>query len=170
MNRARFAIVAALAGAGIASASGNLVAQKAPEFHSVLAGKKVEPPFKGQADVEYTQPGTKKNGDNVVTTLKVKNMAAGPIARLKITETWFDKAGQIVGAGETTLEKPLAIGAVETITIQTPWSAKMNGNGYNFTHANGTVKPKRLPNSTTRRSRRRRQAAGEEIDRRRMSS
>ena len=144
MNRARFAIVAALAGAGIASASGNLVAQKAPEFRSVLAGKKVEPPFKGQADVEYTQPVTKKNGDNVVTTLKVKNMAAGPVARLKITETWFDKSGNIVTAGETTLEKPLATGAVETITIQTPWSAKMNGNGYNFTHANGTVKPKRV--------------------------
>ena len=66
----------------------------------MLAGKKVEPPFKGQADVEYTQPVTKKNGDNVVTTLKVKNMASAPIARLKIAETWFDKGGNIVGAGE----------------------------------------------------------------------
>jgi hypothetical protein len=144
MNRARFAIVAALAGAAIAGASGNLVAQQAPEFHTVLAGKKVEPPFKGQADVEYTQPVTKKNGDNVVTTLKVKNVSPGPVARLKITETWFDKAGQVVSAGETTLDKPLPAGMVETITIQTPWSAKMNGNGYNFSHANGTVKPKRV--------------------------
>ena len=71
-------------------------------------------------------------------------MATAPIARLKITETWFDKAGNIVAAGEATLEKPLATGAVETITIQTPWSAKMNGNSCNFSHANGTVKPKRV--------------------------
>jgi hypothetical protein len=145
MNRARFAVVATLVGASFASAPGSrLLAQKAPEFKSVLAGRKVEPPFKGQAEVEYTQPVTKKNGDNVVTTLKVRNLASAPLARLKVTETWFDKGGQIIGAGETTLEKPLAAGAVETITIQTPWSAKMNGNGYNFTHGNGLVKPKKV--------------------------
>jgi hypothetical protein len=144
MKRARFAVAAALTGACIAGASGSLMAQKAPEFHTVLAGKKVEPPFKGQADVEYTQPVTKKNGDNVVTTLKVKNVSPGPLARLKVGETWFDKAGNIIGAGETTLDKPLGVGAVETITITTPWSSKMNGNGYNFSHGNGTVKPKRV--------------------------
>jgi hypothetical protein len=146
MARAHFAVVAALVGVGIAGAPGGLMAQTptAPEFKQVLAGKKVEPPLKGQADVEYTQPVTKKNGDNVVTTLKVKNMSAAPLARLKIAETWFDKGGNIVGGGEATLDKPLGVGAVETITIQTPWSAKMNGNGYNFSHANGTVKPKRV--------------------------
>ena len=145
MNRTRFAVVATLVGASFASVTGSrLLAQKAPEFKSVLAGKKVAPPFKGQADVEYVQPVTKKNGDLVVTTIKVKNMASGPIARLKVTETWFDKANNIVGAGEGTLEKPLAPGEVETIVIQTLCTAKMNGNGYNFSHANGLVKPKRV--------------------------
>jgi hypothetical protein len=147
MDRARFAVVATLVGASFASAPGSRLlaqAQKAPEFKSVLAGRKVEPPFKGQAEVEYTQPVTKKNGSNVVTTLKVKNLASAPLARLKVTETWFDKANNIVGAGETTLEKPLAPGAVETITIQTPWSANLVGNGYNFTHGNGTVKPRKV--------------------------
>jgi hypothetical protein len=120
------------------------MAQKAPEFHTVLAGKKVEPPFKGQADVEYVQPVTKKDGENVITTIKVKNAAPGPLARLKIAETWFDKGGNIVAAGEATLDKPLGTGAVETLVIRTPWSAKMNGNGFNFSHANGTVKPKRV--------------------------
>jgi hypothetical protein len=144
MTRARFAIVAALVGVGIAGAAGNLKAQKAPEFKQVLAGKKVEPPLKGQADVEFTQPVTKKNGDSVVTTIRVKNMASAPIARLKIAETWFDKGGNIVGAGEGTLDKPLAAGTVDTITIQTPWTAKMNSNSWNFSHAYGTVKPKRV--------------------------
>ena len=144
MSRTRFAIVAALVGVGVAGVSGNLMAQKAPEFKQVLAGKKVEPPLKGQADVEFLQPVTKKNGDQVVTTIRVKNMAAAPLARLKVAETWFDKGGNIVGAGEGTLDKPLAAGAVETITIQTPWTAKMNSNSWNFSHANGTVKPKRV--------------------------
>ncbi len=144
MSRARFALVAALVGIGVAGAPGMVMSQKAPEFHTVLAGKKVEPPFKGQADVEFTQPQTKKNGDNVVTTIHVKNLATGPLARLKIAETWFDKGGNIVGAGEGTLDKPLAAGAVDTVTITTPWSAKMNSNSWNFSHANGTIKPKRV--------------------------
>jgi hypothetical protein len=145
MNRARFAVVATLVGASFASVPGSLLlAQKAPDFKSVLAGKKVEPPFKGQADVEFLQPVTKKVGDNVVTTIKVKNMASAPLARLKIAETWFDKGGNIVAAGESTLPKPLAAGAVDTITIETPWTAKMNGNSWNFSHANGLVKPKRV--------------------------
>ena len=145
MNRARFAVVATLVGASFASAPGSqLLAQKAPEFKSVLAGKKVDPPFKGQADVEFLQPVTKKVGNNVVTTFKVKNLATGPLTRLKIAETWFDKGGNIVAAGETTLDKPLGTGMVDTITIETPWTAKMNGNSFNFSHANGLVKPKRV--------------------------
>jgi len=144
MTRARLAIMTALVGGCVAGVPGYLLAQTAPEFHTVLAGKKIEPPFKGQADLEYVQPVTKKDGDSVVTTIKVRNVSPGPLARLKVGETWFDKGGQIVGAGETTLDKPLASNAVETIVIRTPWSAKMNGNGFNFSHANGTVKPKRV--------------------------
>src|SRR3954470_15862245 len=115
MTRARFAMVAAVVGAGSAVAPGGLMAQTAPEFKQVLAGKKVEPPLKGQAEVEFMQPVTKKNGDNVVTTIRVKNVASAPISRLKVAETWFDKAGNIVAAGEGTLDKPLAGGGGGTL-------------------------------------------------------
>src|SRR6266849_3300494 len=129
MTRTRFAIVATLVGASVAGATAApVLAQKAPEFKSVLAGKKVEPPFKGQAEVEFTQPATKRNGDTVTTVVKVKNVSAGPLARLTIDETWFDKGGNIVGGSKGTLPQMLAPGAVDTITIQTPWNAKMNGN------------------------------------------
>ena len=145
MSRARFAVVAALVGASFAGVPEHLLlAQKAPEFKSVLAGRKIEPPFKGQAEVEYIQPVTKKNGDVVVTTIKVKNMASAPLARLKIAETWFDKSQNIIGAGEGMLDKPLAPGAVDTVIIQTPANPKMYGNSWNFSHANGLVKPKRV--------------------------
>ena len=101
------------------------------------------PPLRGQADVEFV-PATKRNGDTVTTTIKVKNLASGPIARLTIDETWFDKGQNIVAGGKGTLEKMLAPGAVDTITIQTAWNKNMNGNGWNFSHANGTVKPRRV--------------------------
>ena len=144
MTRARFAIVATLVGASVAgTAAAPVLAQKAPEFKSVLTGKKVDPPFKGQAEVEFV-PATKRNGDTVITTIKVKNLASGPIARLTIDETWFDKGGNIVGGSKGTLAQMLAPGAVDTLTIQTPWNAKMNGNSWFFSHANGAVKAKKV--------------------------
>jgi hypothetical protein len=145
MSRASLAVVAALVGASFTGAPGSqLLAQKAPEFHSVLAGKKVEAPFKGQADVEFVQPTTKREGKEIVTTIKVRNASSGSLVRFKITETWFDKGGNVVTASEATLDKPLAANAVETIIIRTPASDKLNGNGFNFSHANGTVKTKRV--------------------------
>src|SRR5215475_15139262 len=125
MNRARFAIIAALAATAVGT---TLLAQnpapKAPEFKSILANRKVEPPIKGQAEVDFMQPVTKRNGDVVTTTIRVKNTSPGPIARLTIAETWFDKGGAIVANGQGSLEKMLEPGAVETVTIQTPWNAK----------------------------------------------
>jgi hypothetical protein len=145
MNRARFAIAAALAAATVAGTPLLAQAPKAPEFKSILANRKVDPPIKGQAEVDFMQPVTKRNGDVVTTTIRIKNTSPGPIARLTVAETWFDKGGAIVGGGQGYLEKILNPGAVDTVTIQTPWNAKMNGNSWNFTHANGTVKPRRVP-------------------------
>ena len=143
MNRARIAVIATLVGVSLAGPS--LVAQTAPEMKPILAGKKVEPPIKGQAEIEFLQPVTKRNGDVVTTNIKVKNISTAPIARLSISETWFDKGQAQVASSQGALDKPLNPGAVETVTIQTPWNAKMNGNSGQFSHANGTVKPKRVP-------------------------
>jgi hypothetical protein len=141
MIRTRIAVVAALVGVSVAGAS--LLAQKAPEMKSILAGKKVEQAFKGQADIEFVS-SSRKDKDLVITTMKVKNLSAGPVSRLKVEETWFDKSQSPVATSQGILEKMLAPGAVDTLTIQTPWSAKMNGNSWQFSHANGTVKPHKV--------------------------
>ena len=143
MIRTRIAVVAALVGISVAGAS--LLAQKAPEMKPILAGKKVEPPIRGQAEVDFLQPVTKRNGDIVTTTIKVKNTSTAPIARLSISETWFDKSQAAVATSQGSLDKPLDPGAVDTVTIQTPWNAKMSGNSWQFSHANGAVKPRRVP-------------------------
>jgi hypothetical protein len=139
----RIAVVATLVGVSLAGPS--LLAQKAPEMKSILAGRKVEPPIKGQAEIEFLQPVTKRNGDVVTTSIRVKNVSPAPIARLSISETWFDKGQAPVATSQGALDKPLEPGAIDTVTIQTPWSSRMNGNSWQFTHANGTVKPKRVP-------------------------
>lgn len=139
----RFAVAATLLGVSFTAPS-LVLAQKAPEMKSILAGKKVDPPIKGQAEIDFTTPVTKRNGDVVVTNIKVKNTSASPIARLSISETWFDKGQAQVASSSGSLDKALNPGAVETVTIQTPWSAKMNGNSWQFSHANGTIKPRRV--------------------------
>jgi hypothetical protein len=141
MKRARIAAVATLVGISLAGPA--LLAQQAPEMRSVLAGRKVEQAFKGQAEVEFASSST-KSGDSVVTTMKVKNLSNGPIARLKVDETWFDKNQQPVGGSTGILEKMLEPGAVDTLTIRTPWKAGMNGNSWQFSHANGPVKPHKV--------------------------
>ena len=133
----RFALIAMLL------AGTPVLAQKPPEMKPLLAGKKVEQAFKGQAEVEFVS-NSRKEGELVVTTMKVKNLSAGPIGRLKVEETWFDKSQNPVATSQGVLEKMIAPGAVETLTIQTPWSAKMNGNSWQFSHANGTVKPHKV--------------------------
>jgi hypothetical protein len=141
MNRARIAVVATLVGVSFAGSS--LLAQKAPEMKPLLAGKKVEQALKGQAEVEFAS-SSRKDKDLVITTMKVKNLSSGPISRLKVEETWFDKAQSPVATSQGVLEKMLEPGAVDTLIIQTPWSAKMNGNSWQFSHANGTVKPHKV--------------------------
>lgn len=149
MNRARIGFAAAVVGATLAGTT--VFAQnppeptpQAPQFKSILAGKKFAPPIKGQAEVEFVQPVTKREKDKVVTTIRVKNASTGPIARLTIDETWFDKSGSIVAGGKGSWPQMLQPGEVETITIETPYSTKMLSNSWNFSHANGTVKPTKV--------------------------
>jgi hypothetical protein len=143
MNRARFAVAATLVTTTL-YAGAAFAAQATPgaPMTPVLAGKKFTPPVKGEALIEFTQPVTKAQpGKNmVVTTIKVRNQSAGPVARLQVAETWYDKAGAIVAGGRGTINGLLQPGEIATIEITTPYSAKMSSNNWNFTHANGTVK------------------------------
>ena len=142
MNRARFTVaatfVSTLMYAGVALAQ----ATQAPPMTSVLAGKKFTPPIRGEALVEFTQPVTKPlPGKSMVqTTIKVKNSSAAPIARLMVTETWYDKGGAIITSGRGVINGLFQPGDIQTITIDTPYNPKMSANNWNFTHANGTVK------------------------------
>jgi hypothetical protein len=142
--KGRFAVAAALAGASFVAVSVSAQTPAAPPMQSILAGKKLTPPVRGQADVDFTSPTSKKVGGDVVTTIKVKNMSNAPIARLKIVETWFDKSSNTIPGGEGVINGLLQPGEVATIEIHTPYSDKLKSNSWNFLHANGTVKPHKV--------------------------
>ena len=147
MTRARSLFAATLASTVILGAAAAVSAQtgqtQTAPMQSVLAGKKFTPPIKGIADVEYTKPVTKRDFKNnmVITKITVKNISSSPIPRLTIDETWFSKDNQLVSGGKGFINGLLQPGEVKTIEIQTPYDAKMNANSWNFSHANGAVKP-----------------------------
>ena len=143
MTRARLALAASFVVASAATTVVLAQTPQAPPMTSVLAGKKFNPPFKGQAEIEFTKPVTKRDKEMVVTTIQVRNTQNAPLLRLTIDETWYDKAGGLVTGGKGVIAR-LEPGEVGTVKIETPFNAKMSANNYNFAHANGTVKPRRV--------------------------
>lgn len=117
----------------------------APAPAAPAAPRKLISPVRGEAQVEYTKPNTKKTGTEVVTIIMVKNVSAQPIAGFKLEESWIDKAGTLSGGDTYRHPKPFMPGEVITVTLKSPWNARMTSNSYNFSHANGTVKPKSVP-------------------------
>jgi hypothetical protein len=144
MNRARHALAATLVGASLVSVAIAAQTTSSPPMTSVLAGKKITPPLKGAAEIQYTKPVTKKEKNLVVTTFMVKNMSNAPIARFTVDETWYDEKGNVVTGGKGVIGI-LQPGEVQEMRIETGWNPKMKANNYNFSHVNGTVpKPKRV--------------------------
>ena len=103
-------------------------------------------PVRGEAELGYLKPVTKREGNMIVTTIKIKNLASAPIAGLKVDEFWYDKAGDpVTGAQPFRYRKPLMPGEVIDVVLKVPTNPKMNSNQYKFEHANGTIKATKLP-------------------------
>ncbi len=143
MNRARIGFAATVLAAAFVVGAGVAGAQ-APKLEPVLAGKKFTPPVKGEAEVEYTTPITKREKDSIVTRITVRNISPAPIARLTITETFYDKAGAVLIAGRSAINGLLQPQEVQTIVIETPFKGGVGGDKLAFRHANGDVKPHKV--------------------------
>ena len=109
------------------------------------APRKLISPFRGDASVEFTAPATKRAGSEIVTTMVVKNTSPGPLAGFRIEESWSDKSGNLAGGDIYRHPRPFMPGEVMTVTFKNPFNTRMASNSYNFIHANGNVKPKKVP-------------------------
>jgi hypothetical protein len=146
MNRVSRAVLALTAVLALL-VSASLLAQAqqaAPAGQTAKPVAKWVTPFRGAADVLFIGPDTKRVKDDVVTTVKVKNTSPGPLVRLKVEEFWYDKAGNLVVGGDDWCRKPLMPGDEWTATITTARDPRMYTNNLKFSHANGTVKPKKV--------------------------
>ena len=93
---------------------------------SVLAGKKIIPPARGEVHIEFTSPVAKRVDKTLVTTIMVKNIGTAPIARLTVTETWYSDAGQIVSGNKGSIDGLLQPGEVKPVVVETPIDLKMS--------------------------------------------
>jgi hypothetical protein len=145
MKRLTYATLAALAvsaGTTVILSAQAKPASPPPAPASPAAPAKMVPPVRGEASIDVTKPASKRNGNMVLTTIKVKNTSNGSIAGLKVQEFWYDKAGNLVNGTDERVPKPLLPGQVHTFNLNTPYNDKMYSNTYTFTHANGKIKTK----------------------------
>jgi hypothetical protein len=117
----------------------------APAAPAAQAPRKLISPYRGDASVEFVRPATKRSGNEIVTTMVVKNTSPGPLAGFRIEESWSDKSGNLAGGDIYRHPRPFMPGEVITVNFKNPFNARMASNSYNFIHANGNVKPKAVP-------------------------
>ena len=135
--------VALAAAIGFVIAPAALAQTAAPAAQA--APRKLISPIRGEATVEFTAPNTSRKGGNIVTVMVVKNTSSAPIAGFRIEESWADKTGNLAGGDIYRHPKPFMPGEVISVTLSSPANPRMTSNSFNFIHANGTVKPKRVP-------------------------
>ena len=143
MNRARVIFAATVVGAAFVGVTSYAQDSKpqAPPMQSILAGKKFIPPVRGQAEIDYMKEPTRREGTTLITKIHVKNTSTAPIARLKVTETWYDKKNAELPGGEGVINGLLQPGETQVIEVRTPTNPNFNVQMLQFAHANGTVKP-----------------------------
>lgn len=101
-------------------------------------------PIHGSVDIQFIDSPARVEKGEVVKTFQVKNMSTGPIARLKISQFWWDKNNNPVPGDEQFLKKPLMPGETATIVLRTPKNANMFRDNYKFSHQYGDVKVKKV--------------------------
>jgi hypothetical protein len=102
--------------------------------------------LKGTADIQFIASPSKKVGNDIVTTLKIKNLSNMAVSLLKVDEYWYSKgASPTVITGDTqAYRKPLMPGEVIELTMKSPYKAEIGASQYQFSHAGGQVKLKRV--------------------------
>jgi hypothetical protein len=151
MNRSVFATlvcVVGLVGSGVAQTKQPAQAaatKAAPTTGTPAAPAKFVSPVKGAATIDVFAPPAHKIGNDMVTTMKIKNTSAGPIALLKVEVYWYDKKPkpEIVTGDTAVWKKPFQPGEIIEVTLKSPMKpgVELYASKYQFTHANGSIKP-----------------------------
>ena len=94
----------------------------------------------GLAKVQILTPETKVEGDEVITTIRVRNVSKDWIRRFTVAEHWYDEQGNAAGSSSRTHQARFMPGEVIEMELRTRKNPKFYQNQFEFSHANGDVK------------------------------
>ena len=97
------------------------------------------PTMRGPANIEYTQPTTRRQSNFLVTTFRIRNQAVNALAGFQVDEFWFDDDGNTVTGDRVRFREPILAGQVVDIELRVPRHAAMARSNYRFTHQNGDI-------------------------------
>jgi hypothetical protein len=134
----------------LVSATGAALAQapaaKAQPAAAAAAPPKFVTPFKGEGQVQILNPQSAREGNMLVTRIKVKNVSKGPLVGFKADEYWYSAKGETISGSPTFRHlKPFMPNDVIEVVLRSPWSAQMSRSLRQFAHQNGSVKATLVP-------------------------
>ncbi len=97
------------------------------------------PPVRGIARVQILTE-TRVEGNEVISTIRARNISKGSITRFTASEYWYDDQGNATPGGSRTHRKPFLPGEVIELELRTGKSEKFYQNQFEFSHANGDVR------------------------------
>jgi hypothetical protein len=95
--------------------------------------------LRGLARVQILAPETKIQGNDVVSTVRVRNASKDWITRFTATEYWYDEAGTATRGGSKTHDERFMPGDVIELELRTRKNENFFQNQFEFSHANGEV-------------------------------
>jgi hypothetical protein len=120
-------------------------AQATPAAQAPAAAKPWVPPQKGEVTVDFVQGKPTRVKGEIQTKLKVKNTSKGSIALLSVEEIWYNTKREIASNGIFRVKQLINPGEIVEFTIVSPEKPDLYTNMLMFKHANGTVKPNKVP-------------------------
>ncbi len=97
------------------------------------------PPVRGVASVRIVTE-TKVEGNEVISTIRARNMSRGSITRFTASEYWYDDQGNATPGGSRTYRKPFLPGEVIELELRTGKNENFYQNQFEFSHANGDIR------------------------------
>ena len=108
---------------GEATASEVAVAAPTVQMRSVLANRgdsRLVATMRGPGQIGYLQPRTRRDGNEMITEFRLKNISQGALAGFKVDEFWYDAGGETVTGGSFRMRRPFLPNEVLDVELNRP--------------------------------------------------
>ena len=95
--------------------------------------------IRGPGQIGYLPPEARRQGNEIVTTFRIKNISTGALAGFKVDEFWYDSDGETVTGDSHRMRRPFLVDEVIEVVLRVPRNSRMDRSNYEFSHQNGVV-------------------------------